>query len=967
MSTEPTTTQTESGRRVLEAEIDELRRRLEDAESTLEAISGGRVDALVVADPLAERQIMLLEDARRGARLPIDRLRQGAVTIGASGEILHANAAFATLLGIEAQRLFGRQIVEIVRSTDHSLLAALLADRSASPLAALGLESPVRGDLHVRVAAIPLLEGDGMCLIVTGVHDSAEDDAVATVRAIRRGEIDAVVVAETEDDPQVLLLGAAGRRYRALVEHMRDGAVTLSPEGDVLYANPSFAAMVGLLPPDVVGRRLAEFVDESSRALVDALRDGQRGAESRAEVTVKRANGGSFRALLTPLPASDEFGVSLLLTDLTSRLRLDEAEETLRAIGSGEVDAFVVDRGAEGEVPTLTGAHRPYRLMVERMQQGAVTLSDRGDVLYTNQPFADMLGRPIQSLIGKSLDEFVAPDDRILLGALLASKQGAATQGELDLIHQDGGRVATLVSVALLPEEGGVCLIVTDLTAQKAYEAIVAAQALERSILEQAVDAIVVCDPGGRVIRASRAALELCGRNPMLLPFAQSFHLTSERGAPDLEAVMRGVPLHGAEFVITRSDVPPANVLLSAGPVVDADGRARGCVITMTDITELRATEDQLRASDRHKDEFLAILAHELRNPLAPIRASVEILRGANLTEHGHASYAVEVIGRQTSNLIRLVDDLLDINRINQGKIVLQLAPIDMRNVVDQAIETCRPLLGSRKHELAIRMKAEPVPVRGDMVRLAQVVINLLTNAANYTSPGGRIEIELDTQGENPGEAVVTVKDNGIGIPPEMVKRIFDPYQQVSQSRERPSGGLGLGLTVCKRLMEMHAGVVEARSEGLGRGACFIARLALADSGAREHPAEPARASTPTRLRVLIADDNRDAAESLARLLEMSGHEVNVVTNGAAAIAQAASTRPDVVLLDIGMPGMDGHEVARRLRQLTNGPDMRLIAMTGYGGEDDRARSAESGFDHHLVKPIDLADLERLLPRKAVA
>src|SRR4029079_3472472 len=260
----------------------------------------------------------------------------------------------------------------------------------------------------------------------------------------------------------------------------------------------------------------------------------------------------------------------------------------------------------------------------------------------------------------------------------------------------------------------------------------------------------------------------------------------------------------------------------------------------------------------------------------------------------------------------------------------------------------------------------------------------------NYTSPGGRIEIELDTQGENPGEAVVTVKDHGIGIPPEMVKRIFDPYQQVSQSRERPSGGLGLGLTVCKRLMEMHAGVVEARSEGLGRGACFIARLAVADSGAREHPAEPARASTPTRLRVLIADDNRDAAESLARLLEMSGHEVNVVTNGAAAVAQAASTRPDVVLLDIGMPGMDGHEVARRLRQptnrpeksvrgmnghevarrlrqLTNGPDMRLIAMTGYGGEDDRALSAESGFDHHLVKPIDLADLERLLPRKAVA
>jgi PAS domain S-box-containing protein len=653
-----------------------------------------------------------------------------------------------------------------------------------------------------------------------------------------------------------------------------------------------------------------------------------------------------------------------LVTDLTPRQRLDEAEDTLRAIGSGEVDTFVVERGAEGEVQTLTGAHRPYRLMVERMQQGAVTLSDGGDILYTNQPFADMLGHPIQTLIGKSLAELVAPSDRALLAALLASTQGAATQGELSLLQNNGGRVAALVSVALLPEEGGVCLIVTDLTTQKAYEAIVAAQALERSILEQAVDAIVVCDPDGRVIRASRAALALCGRNPMLLPFTHSFHLEGERGAPDLGAVMRGVPLHGAEFVLTRPDIPPATVLLSAGPVLDADGRARGCVITMTDITERRTTEDQLRASDRHKDEFLAILAHELRNPLAPIRASVEILRSANLAEQGQAAFAVDIIGRQTSNLIRLVDDLLDINRINQGKIVLQLALIDMRNVVDQAIETCRPLIESRKHVLVIHVKNEPVPVRGDTVRLAQAVINLLTNAAKYTPPGGRIELELDTQGRDPGEAVVTVRDNGIGIPAEMVARIFDPYQQVSQARERATGGLGLGLTVCRRLMEMHGGRVEASSDGPGRGSCFIARVALAESGASEHVEEVARAPTGSALRVLIVDDNRDAAESLAHLLQMSAHEVLVAANGADAVAQAGTFRPDVVLLDIGMPGMDGHEVARRLRQLPNGSEMRLIAMTGYGSQEDRVRSADSGIDHHLVKPLNLAQLERLLQQQ---
>ncbi len=421
--------------------------------------------------------------------------------------------------------------------------------------------------------------------------------------------------------------------------------------------------------------------------------------------------------------------------------------------------------------------------------------------------------------------------------------------------------------------------------------------------------------------------------------------------------------MHGAEYVLARGDGPPATVLLSAGPVLDADGRARGCVITMTDITERRRTEDQLRASDRHKDEFLAILAHELRNPLAPIRASVEILRAIDLSAHRHASHAVEVVERQSANLIRLVDDLLDINRINQGKIVLQIAPIDMRDVVEQAIETCRPLIASRKHELISRLNDQPVPVRGDMVRLAQVVINLLANAAHYTPAGGRIEIELDTRGRDPGEAVVTVEDNGIGIPSEMVARIFEPYQQASQGRERATGGLGLGLTVCKRLMEMHGGSVEAHSDGPGRGARFVARLALADArpGARAEPHAQAPAGAP--LRVLIVDDNRDAAETLAHLLQLSGHEVRLVSNGPAALAEAARLPPDVVLLDIGMPGMDGHEVARHLRRLPGGAEMRLIAMTGYGGQEDRARSAESGIDHHLVKPLEFGELERLLSK----
>jgi PAS domain S-box-containing protein len=951
-------------RRLSKAEIDALRQRLDDAESTLSAIAGGHVDAVVVADPISERQVMLLEDATRGTRLPIDRLRQGAVTISATGDVLHVNGAFSSLLGVDQAKLRGRPVTELVSPSDRETLAALLNERSGGPLAVLSFERARGAPVRVRVASIELLDGRGVCLIVTGTHDIDDDEAAATVRAIHRGEIDALVVAEHEDDPKVLLLGVAGRRYRQFVEHTREGALILSDEGDVLYANPSFASMVGCPPPDLVGMHLADFVDERSRPLLEALLDGRRGGGSHAEVSINRRNGGAFRAIVTPLPAGDDYGTSLLVTDLTLRQRLDEAEETLRAIGSGEVDAFVVEREATNEVQTLSGAHRPYRVMVERMQQGAVTLSARGDILYTNQPFADMLGYSLAALIGMPLEELVAPADHTLLAALVAAKHGAATQGELTLVQRDGGHVPALVGVALLPEEGGICLIVTDLTTQKAYEAIVAAQALERSILEQAVDAIVLCDLDGRVIRASHAALELCTRNPLLLPFDSTFRLEGVRGAPDLAAVMRaGATLRAQEYTLNRAGMTPATVLLSAGPVLDADGHARGCVITMTDITERRGAEDRLRESDRHKDEFLAILAHELRNPLAPIRTAVEILRSADLSGYRHASYAVDIIGRQTGNLIRLVDDLLDINRINQGKIVLQLALIDMRQVIEQAIETCGPLISSRNHALESRLPSEPVPVRGDLVRLVQVVVNLLTNAANYTPPGGRIDIGLDVAEGSPGEAIVTVVDNGVGIPLEMVARIFEPYQQANQSRERATGGLGLGLTVCRRLIEMHGGAVEAHSEGLGRGARFVVRIALAEASAGRRLTAEASPLGGVPRRVMIVDDNRDAAESLARLLQMSGHDVLTVTNGAAAVAHAASSLPDTVLLDIGMPGMDGYEVAQRLRELPGADALQIIAMTGYGTQEDRRRSTESGIDHHLVKPLDFGHLEGLLSR----
>ena len=421
----------------LDAEIAALRRKLEDAEYTLSAITTGRVDALVIEDPVEERQVLLLARALHTDRLLVDRLRQGAVMVSERGDVLHANPPFATLLGLPAAFLLGRPFSQFVTPRDHAALAALLDQHADSATADIRLEAPQGSSLSARVVCVPFAAGGGTCLIVTRQQES-DDDSRETVQAIQRGEIDAVVVSETADDPKVLLLGAAGRRYRLLVEQMRDGAATLSSDGDVLYSNPQFAAMLGVSPNAIVGTQLADFLEDRDRPLLDALLDGRRGSGSQVEVTVRREDGAAFQALLTPVPAADEHGVSLILTDLTGKHRLDEAEDTLRAIGSGEVDAFVVARSKGADVETLSGAHRPYRLMVEKMQQGAVTLSASGEILYTNQPFSAMVGRHLIDLIGTPLEHLVADADRALLTALIAAPQGAATQGELTLLHSNG-------------------------------------------------------------------------------------------------------------------------------------------------------------------------------------------------------------------------------------------------------------------------------------------------------------------------------------------------------------------------------------------------------------------------------------------------------------------------------------------------------------------------------------------------
>jgi len=367
-----------------------------------------------------------------------------------------------------------------------------------------------------------------------------------------------------------------------------------------------------------------------------------------------------------------------------------------------------------------------------------------------------------------------------------------------------------------------------------------------------------------------------------------------------------------------------------------------------------------IREADRRKDEFLAMLAHELRNPLAPISNAVEIMRLRG-PEHSELDWARDVIARQVQHLVRLVDDLLDVSRITRGKIRLKLEPIDLAAVVSNAVETSRPLIEGRRHRFVADMPTEAIWVKADPARLAQVLANLLNNAAKYTEEGGSIRISVARDG---GQAVVRVRDSGVGIPPEMLAGIFDLFTQVDRTLDRSQGGLGIGLTLVQRLVQMHGGSVEAQSDGPGQGSEFVVRLPMLTAFqpprlATPPPAE--RESAAGHLRILVVDDNADAAVSLSMLLRLDGHEVHMVHSGPAALDAVRELRPDVVMLDIGLPEMDGYEVARRLRAEPGGADLSLVAVTGYGQDEDQRRCRAAGFDHHLVKPVDPQALSTLL------
>jgi two-component system, chemotaxis family, CheB/CheR fusion protein len=449
------------------------------------------------------------------------------------------------------------------------------------------------------------------------------------------------------------------------------------------------------------------------------------------------------------------------------------------------------------------------------------------------------------------------------------------------------------------------------------------------------------------------------------------------------EILPQNATIEGFEVAHTFPSVGHRAMLFNARRIYKEVDKTEMILLAIEDVTERRRAEEarleserkrtadllqqaeSFKEAERHKDEFLAMLAHELRIPLAPIRNALQIIQSGGPETQPLVQQSWEIIERQVENLVRLVDDLLDVNRISRGKIKLQKVPVDLAIIVARAIESCRPIIEGRRHHLEVSLPDGPMQMHADPIRMAQVLWNLLNNAAKYTPEGGRIWLTALREGS---ECAIRVRDTGMGIPPEMLPKVFDLFTQAERTLARGEGGLGIGLTLVRRLTEMHNGTVQASSAGPGEGSEFVVRLPLlpdspAPANAEAHePGKHQQAKAPAVMRrILVVDDNRDSADSFAMLLRLVGHDVRTVYDGRQALVVAATYRPDLVLLDIGLPGMDGFTVAGQMRAKPELAGVVLVALTGYGSEEDRRRSEAAGFSFHLVKPVHFDSLNELL------
>ncbi|HTB58636.1 MAG TPA: PAS domain-containing protein [Polyangia bacterium] len=565
-------------------------------------------------------------------------------------------------------------------------------------------------------------------------------------------------------------------------------------------------------------------------------------------------------------------------------------------------------------------------------------------------------------VVGKKIDDVLGPETMKFAGEYIdRALRGEEVHFEPEVRYPAGPRWVDAHYVPDLDASGqvaGFCVLVLDVTQRKlAEDAVRQSEGRLWAILDHLSVGVGLIDGEGRLILGNST---MRGYIPERIPSRDPARIHRWRVDGDAvpperwaaERALRGETIRpGLEFSYRGDDGREVSLLISAVPFRGADGKVTGAIVVLQDITAHKEANRALQAADRRKDEFLATLAHELRNPLAAIRNAAAILTAMG-SSNPEARWVPEVIDRQLAQMSRLLEDLLDVSRIAHDKLALRRQRVELSAVVHNAIETCGPQLDAGKHALAVGLPAGPIFLHADPVRLEQVFSNLISNAAKYTPSGGHIRVTGERQGD---EVTVSVKDDGVGISPEMLPRLFEIFSQDERALERSQGGLGVGLSLVRGLLGLHGGRVEAKSDGVGKGSEFTVHLPLMAQSPSESLAPRAGEGGTTdavKRRVLIADDARDSADSLAVILAIKGHEAHTAYDGEEAMAAAARLRPEVIILDIRMPKRNGFEACRWIRAQPWGRGITLIALSGWGTEEDRRRTEEAGFDHHLVKPV---------------
>jgi PAS domain S-box-containing protein len=781
-----------------------------------------------------------------------------------------------------------------------------------------------------------------------------DEDEERRLRSVALQNANAILLARKQAERD---LAAERERLRITLASIGDAVISTDAEGRVTYLNGVAEALTGWSQADATGRPLPDIfhiVHEHTRQPVEnpALRTLKEGTVvGLANHSVLIARDGTERPIDdSAAPMLDEAGTPvgavLVFRDVTESRRAEEVQARLAAIVESSQDAIISK--------TLDGIIRTWNSGAERL-----------------------FGYTAEETVGRSITLLIPPDrldeEREILGRL--SRGERVEHYETLRMAKDGRLLDISLTVSPVRDgEGriiGASKVARDVTHRKqAEDALQASELRFRTLTAHAPVGIFLAGRNGDCLFVNKRWCEMAGMSPEEARgqgWARAIHPDDrERVFQEWTAATQA----GREFTSDyRFRTPQGKVTWLHGNAVGLRGEAGPVseyIGTLSDITEQREAVEALKEADRRKDEFLALLAHELRNPLAPLRNGLQVMRLA-ASDANAVGKLRDMMDRQLSHMVRLIDDLLDVSRFSRNKMELRRSRVLLADVVSSAVETARPALEAAGHELTVSLPPEPIHLDADLTRLAQVFGNLLNNSAKYTERGGQIWLTATRAG---GEVQVAVRDTGIGIPASSLPTIFDMFSQVDRSIERTTGGLGIGLALVKGLVEIHGGRVEAASPGEGKGSTFTVRLPVLEergesasgmSGMSGTLAEAQPGLTGSKRRILVVDDNRDSAASMAMMLQMMGNEVHTAYDGVEALELAERFRPQVILMDIGMPRLNGYETTRSLRERPWGRDVIVIALTGWGQDVDRAKSKEAGCDGHLVKPVNLPDLEKLL------